>query len=404
MRCAARLSVQARTIAGVAPVLHFPSATPAADQKSVNTKKALEVLRAQLGEKPAAYTRKYSATYEQIKGEIDSVLANCGSEEAPLEDGKEVTQMQVIERVLRHGLVQYAKNEGTASYADIEKWLVYTAQDQMEFNKLKRDAELQEKLKAFRGSSQTTIPKFDWATEYSNAIDRETVAEKRKRYDQIAGTTFERDEDAIDAELKSYKEPVQAEALDRLVDQLKMFKPFLAKQVVQAKLIERNAEGQLSYSRFADFNPDARDLAELEVWTDLVIPSETNPLPLDETTKRYADVRMKTKEEVVSTMEGVQQAASSGSAGASSGAVGADDARRAKLLADIQRLQTRASSDSDDTESGDKAMTEEEKEAAAEAARVERQKEMERYHVSDSVVQSKGLLGLNFVGKEAASA
>eukprot|EP00754_Rhynchopus_humris_P027604 Rhum_TRINITY_DN15097_c2_g1::Rhum_TRINITY_DN15097_c2_g1_i1::g.133195::m.133195 len=398
---AARFGIQLRAISGVAPVLHFPASAPEGNSKADNTTKALEMIRAQLGEKPAAYTRKYDVSFEEIKAEIDSVLASCGSDEAPLEEGAEVTQMQVIERVLRHGLCSYQKNEGTCSVEDMEKWLVYTAQDQMELNKLKRDAELQAKYANFGSDAAASVPQFNWAAEYSAAVDREVVAEKRLRYERVAATSFARDEEAIEAELQEYKGPVQAQALDTLVEQLNLFKPFLAKQVVQAKLIETNAEGQLTYSRFSDFNPDARDLADLHASATIHTPgSAEDYLPLDEADKRYADVRMKTKEEVISAMEAAQSAASSSSSGGG-GAMGADDARRAKLIADLARLQARGG---DVAESKEVAgMSEEEKEAAAEAARVAHQKEMEKYKVGDSVVASKGLLGLNFL-KEAASA
>ena len=123
----------------------------------------------------------HSHTHTRTQAEIDAVLASCGSDEAPLEEGAEVTQMQVIERVLRHGLCSYQKNEGTCSVADMEKWLVYTAQDQMELNKLKRDTELQAKYANFGTDSAATVPQFNWAAEYSAAVDREVVAEKRLR-------------------------------------------------------------------------------------------------------------------------------------------------------------------------------------------------------------------------------
>ena len=195
---------------------------------------------------------------------------------------------------------------------------------------------------------------------------------------------------------------MQAQAVDRLVEQLNLFKPFLAKQVVQAKLIETNAEGQLTYSRFSDFNPDSRDLAELHACATIHTPgSAEDYLPLDEAEKRYADVRMKTKEEVISSMEASQSASASSSSGGGGGALGADEARRAKLIADLARLQARGG---DVQESKEVAgMSEEEKEAAAEAARVAHQKEMEKYKVGETVVASKGLLGLNFLN-EAASA
>lgn len=391
---------QVRSIAGVAPMLHFPSATPNPEQKRINTANALEMLRAQLGEKPEAYTRKYDTPFAQVKEEIVSVLASTGSKGAPLEDGKELTQLQVIERVLRHGLVSYEKNEGTASNEDIEQWLVYTAADQMEFNKMKRDAELNERYTAFKAASPANVqPECNWADEYARTLDREIVSEKRLRYDQIAATDFSKDEGAISAELVQYKQPVQDKALDTLIDQVNIFKPFLAKQVIQAKLIERNMDGQLSYSKFADWNPDARDNTDLACETYMMKPGTVDEgLNFEEANKRYADVRMKTKEEVLEKMDVTQQSAMASTA-SSGGAMGADDARRAQLLAEIVKLQSRASTTSDDTkaEEGEAELSKEEKEAAIEAARLAQEKEAEKYRVGDEVVKSKGLLGLDFL-------
>eukprot|EP01064_Diplonema_japonicum_P029334 TRINITY_DN4715_c3_g1_i1.p1 TRINITY_DN4715_c3_g1~~TRINITY_DN4715_c3_g1_i1.p1 ORF type:complete len:404 (+),score=150.37 TRINITY_DN4715_c3_g1_i1:57-1268(+) len=396
MRRVSRMSRQVRGLSGVAPVLHFPSTASNADQKAENTVKALAMIHAQLGDKPASYTRKFDTTFEQIKSEVDTILAACGNEGMALADGEELTQMQVIERVLRHGLCTYQKNEDACSWEDMEKWLVYTAADQMEFNKLKREKELTEKYNAFKASSPSnTLPEFDWAKEYATAIDREVVAEKRLRYDEIANTTFDRDEAAIAAELKAFKEPVQAELLDSLVEQVNLFRPFLAKQVIQSKLIERNIDGQLTFSRFADWNPDARDAAELNYETHVELTCEER-LSLAETLKRYADIKMKTKEEVLETMDAAQQAAMSKSGG--SATMGADDSRRAQMLAEIIRLQSRASGTEDDSK--DTQESQEEKEAKAEAARLAQEAEMAKYHVSEEVVEKQGLLGLNFISQE----
>ncbi|KAJ9456942.1 hypothetical protein DIPPA_22291 [Diplonema papillatum] len=306
------LSRQVRAITGVAPVLHFPAAAKNKDQVSLNTAKALEMIKAQLGAKPEPYTRKFDTPFAQIKSEVETILKSCGSKEEPLQDGKELTQMQVIERVLRHGICSYEKDEGACSFEDMQKWLVYTPSDLMEFNKLKREKEVAEKYEQFKASNtEPVLPKFDWAAEYEAVLDREIVSEKRHRYDQVAATSFERDEAAIEAELKAYKKPVMDESLDRLIEQVQLFKPFLAKKVIQAKLIERNMDGQLTFSRFADWNPDARDISELHTEAQLARPgSIEEPLTsFDETSKRYAEVRMKTKEEVLETMQGMQEKA-----------------------------------------------------------------------------------------------
>jgi len=398
---------QVRGIAGVAPTLHFPVTTTNVDQVKTNTTNALEMIRAQLGEKPADYTRKYETTFEEIKAEIESVLSSTGSTGAALEDGKELTQLQVIERVLRHGLVAFEKNEGTATYEDIERWMVYTAQDSMEFSRMKRDAELDIRYKAFKaGSKGNAQPVANWSAEYTQAIDREIVTEKRKRYEQIAVTDFSKDESAIAAELVGYKQPVQDKALDTLIEQVNIFKPFLAKQVIQAKLVERNMDGQLSYSKFADWNPDARDNADLYVETYMMLPGKVDEfLNIEEANKRYADVRMKTKEEVLERMDGVQaNAASSSSGGGAS--MGAADARRAKLLAEIVSIQSRTqnSNTTEKVADGETELTKEEKEAQIEAANLAIEQEAAKYRVGEDVVKAKGLVGLTFLSAEAASA
>ena len=224
----------------------------------------------------------------------------------------------------------------------------------------------------------------------------------------MAATNFDRDEAAIEAELELYKRPQQEATLDRLVEQIILFKPFLAKEVVNAKLIERNADGQLSFSRFADYNPDARDVAEVEAATIHMAPGDAEDfVSAGETDKRYSNVRMKTKEEIVATMEGVQQANSSSVGAATGGGNSADEARRAKMLAEIVRLQSRSSGDASTVDASGETITAEEREAEAERERIAFEKEMEKYKVSDSVVDQKGLLGLTFMGKmeeKAASA
>eukprot|EP01060_Flectonema_neradi_P024594 TRINITY_DN3351_c0_g2_i1.p1 TRINITY_DN3351_c0_g2~~TRINITY_DN3351_c0_g2_i1.p1 ORF type:complete len:408 (+),score=116.43 TRINITY_DN3351_c0_g2_i1:56-1279(+) len=390
---------QLRTISGVAPVIYFPSTKACPDQVATNTKKVIDTIRAQLGEKPAPYTRKYATDFKHIKGEVDAILGSCGSDEAPLQDGKEITQMQVIERVLRHGICSYEMNEGNCSPADMEKWLLYTATDSQEFSKLQREAEEKKSYDAFKASNpETTLPEFDWAAEYANAVDREVVAEKRLRYEKVAATTFARDEAAIKAELEAYKRPAQDKLLDNLIDQINTFKPFLAKQVIQAKLIERNIDGQLTFSRFADWNPDARDAAEVLAETRLAIPDDVEPLPVDETVKRYADVRMKTKEEIIEKMDSVQQAEMAASGGGGSSMSGGD-ARRAALMQEIMRLQAGASSKDDS--SSEKKETKEEKAAREEAARLAHEKEMARFNVPESVVLQQGVLGLEFMETKA---
>ena len=220
-----------------------------------------------------------------------------------------------------------------------------------------------------------------------------TKQNKKNRYEKIAATTFARDEAAVKAELEAYKRPAQDKLLDTMIEQINTFKPFLAKQVIQAKLVERNIDGQLTFSRFADWNPDARDTAELLSDTQLTIPDDVEPLPLDETSKRYADVRMKTKEEIINKMDSVQ--AQMSTSGGGSGAMSGGDARRAALMQEIMRLQAGAST-TEDT-SSEKKETKEEKAAREEASRAAHEKEMARFNVSESVILEQGVLGLEFM-------
>eukprot|EP01062_Namystynia_karyoxenos_P053955 TRINITY_DN4403_c0_g1_i3.p2 TRINITY_DN4403_c0_g1~~TRINITY_DN4403_c0_g1_i3.p2 ORF type:complete len:410 (+),score=213.45 TRINITY_DN4403_c0_g1_i3:106-1335(+) len=403
---AAAARAGARGICGQAPVLHFPKAAAESKDAQVarNTAVALELLRAQLGEKPEPYTRKYTVTIAELQKEIEDVLKSCGQESGELQDGKELTSMQVIERVLRHGVLTYLKNEGQYDWAAMEKWLVYTATDGQEFNKLKRSVEDAAKYKQFQGEhgGQPCLPELDWAAEYAAATDREAVAEKRRRYDAVAASTFERNEATISATLAEHRKPTQDKLLDTLVDQVSMFKPFLAKQVIQTKLIERNADGQLSFSRFVDWNPDARDIAELETETAQQRIATLEPLGFDETYKRYAEVRMRTKEEVLERMDRRQQELAASST--SSAAGGAEDSKRAALMAEILKLQTRGAKEADAPEEGAEEVDPEAQEAAQAAAVAAKEKEMERYRVSPEAVKAKGLIGLQFLDKAEASA
>eukprot|EP01062_Namystynia_karyoxenos_P053954 TRINITY_DN4403_c0_g1_i2.p1 TRINITY_DN4403_c0_g1~~TRINITY_DN4403_c0_g1_i2.p1 ORF type:complete len:443 (+),score=191.66 TRINITY_DN4403_c0_g1_i2:100-1329(+) len=395
-----------RGLCGQAPVLHFPKAATESREAQVarNTAVALELLRAQLGERPQPYTRKHSASIQEIQKEIEDVLKSCGTESGPLQDGRELTSMQVIERVLRHGVLTYLKNEGQYDWDGLEKWLVYTATDGQEFNKLKRQVEDTQKYEQYKGEhgGRACVPDFDWAAEYAGATDREVVSEKRKRYDAVAATTFDRNVKAISDEMSAHRKPAQDKLLDTLVDQVTMFKPFLAKQVIQTKLIERNADGQLSFSRFVDWNPDARDIAELETETAQQRIATLEPLGFDETYKRYAEVRMRSKEEVLERMDRRQQELAASSASAAGG--GAEDSKRAALMAEIIKLQTRGAKEADAPEEGAEEEDPEAKEAAQAAAVAAKEKEMERYRVSPEAVKAKGLIGLQFLDAAQASA
>lgn len=391
-----------RCISGVAPVLHFPKT--AAGCKEKNTAAALEFIRAGMGEKPAPYTRKYTHGIAEIQKEVEDTLKSTGVEAPELQPGAELKTSDVVERVLRHGVLSYLKAEGTYDWDALEKWLVYTPTDAQEFSRLKRAVEDKQKYADYKKDNKgTLLPVFDWATEYAEAIDREVVSEKRGRYDKIASQTFERDEAAIDAELAAYRKPKQDKLLDTLVDQLTLFKPFLAKQVIQAKLIERNAEHQLSFSRFADWNPDARDIAEAEHEAQPSGVATGEGYGVEETYKRYAEVRMRTTEEVLDRMDKVQAERAADSSGGS-GSGSAVEVKRAALMAEIIKLQTRGARDEEETkgdEEGDEDV--EAKEAAAAAAKAAKEKEMERFQVADAKIKEKGLIGLSFLPADASA-
>lgn len=391
-----------RCISGVAPVLHFPKT--AAGCKEKNTAAALEFIRAGMGEKPAPYTRKYTHGIAEIQKEVEDTLKSTGVEAPELQPGAELKTSDVVERVLRHGVLSYLKAEGTYDWDALEKWLVYTPTDAQEFSRLKREVEDKQKYADYKKDNKgTLLPVFDWATEYAEAIDREVVSEKRGRYDKIASQTFERDEAAIDAELAAYRKPKQDKLLDTLVDQLTLFKPFLAKQVIQAKLIERNAEHQLSFSRFADWNPDARDIAEAEHEAQPSGVATGEGYGVEETYKRYAEVRMRTTEEVLDRMDKVQAERAADSSGGS-GSGSAVEVKRAALMAEIIKLQTRGARDEEETkgdEEGDEDV--EAKEAAAAAAKAAKEKEMERFQVADAKIKEKGLIGLSFLPADASA-
>jgi len=390
-----------RTITGVAPVLHFPKQEKIGGSAE-NTAVALEILRLRLGEKPAPHSRKYSQGIDEIQELIESTLASCGKS-GELKDGQAVAPMQVIERVLRHGVWSYRKNEGSTNYGEMGKWLVYTAKDSSSFSKMQREAEADAKYALYKKENPgACLPSFDWAAEYGAATDREIASEKRKRYDRVAATDYSRDENAIAAEKAAYKQPEQDKLLDKLIEQTMQFKPFLAKQVIQAKLIERHQDQQLTYARFVDWNPDARDIADLEV--DCQVKTTAKPLDLDqyyweETHKRYADTRMRTKEEVLERMDRAQAEDSSGG-----GAAGSGDAARAALIAEIVKLQTRGVSAEEETPEG---ATEEDQEAKAakKAAKEEALRAEEaKFQVSSDAVGAKGLLGLEFLNQKEATA
>jgi len=337
----------ARALSGVAPVLHFPalSATQPKDQQvKKNTKVALELVKRFKGEIPAAYTRKSTATSDSIEKEIEALLGGAAKLRKAVTDDQPMDKLTLMERCLRHGLWSYLKDEGKLDFNQIQKWIVYTPSDETSFAKLKRAEELKvtlanfRKVRAEKGLPDAPLPNTNWAQEYKQAVDREVVAEKRFRYDQLAVNTTDRDEAQIEALLAQYRKPVQEKRLDDLVELLEKFKPVLAREAIMQRLTIKHLEGQLGVWRYLDWNPEVRDRAELEC--------DLNGLqwwsPLEE--RRLLKVRLRSKTEVAEVMEKSQnakaaeiEAANPSVKQVSSG----DNATRDKLLKEVLALQAR---------------------------------------------------------------
>ena len=248
-------------------------------------------------------------------------------------------KLSVMERCLRHGVWSYLKDEGKTDFAAMEQWLVYTSQDESRLQLLKREGELKAKYATFNarraesGEPAACLPLFNWANEYANTNDRELVAEKRFRYEAVAANTTARNEAEVDALLQQYRAPKQDQRLDALIDMLERFKPVLAREAIMQRLTIKHLEGQLGVWRYMDWNPEVRDRAELEAdnycqqwWSEFE-------------EKRMMAVRMRSKNEVKEVMEKTQ--ASLVTASTSAAPAKGGDSARAKLLAEVIRLQQR---------------------------------------------------------------
>jgi hypothetical protein len=259
-------------------------------------------------------------------------------------DDQPMDKLTLMERCLRHALWMYLKEDGKYDFAAMEKWLVYTQLDESKINQLKREVETKEKYAAYKlkrteqGGPAVNLPLFNWAAEYSAAVDREVLVEKRLRYDNLAINTTERDEKAIDAVLEQYRRPAQDKRLDELVDMLEKFKPVLAREAIMQRLTVKHLEGQLGVWRYMDWNPEVRDRAELEAdnycqqwWAEFE-------------EKRLAAVRLRSANEVKELAEKSQaaQIAAQGSKTTAKAVKGSgDSAAREKLLREVLALQAR---------------------------------------------------------------
>ena len=234
----------------------------------------------------------------------------------------------------------YLKDEGKYDFDEMSKWLVYTDADEQRLSLLKRQVEMKEKYAAFKAKKANpgapALPTFNWAEEYSKTADRELVAEKRVRYDQLAANTAERDEAAIEALLASYRKPAQDERLDKIVDMLERFKPILAREAIIQRLTIKHLEGQLGVWRYMDWMPEVRDRAELEA------DNYCHQWWLECEEKRLLKIRLRSKNEVKEVMERKQaELLSAQQSSAPAAAGGKDDSARQKLLQEVLALQAK---------------------------------------------------------------
>eukprot|EP00796_Vickermania_ingenoplastis_P007868 gene7868-5495_t len=335
-----------RFVSGVAPVLYFPiaPAQPVSEEEQIkrNTDIAIEMIRRFKGPTPAPYTRKSSATIEDLEKEIQSLLGAAEKLRKTTSDDQPMDKLGLMERCLRHSMYSYYKDQGSLDFEGMAKWLVYTPEDELQMTQLKRRVESKAKLAAFRekrkeqGLPSPLLPSCNWKNEYQAVLDRELVNEKRLRYDTIAQKSVERDEAKVDAVLEEYRKPLQDKRLDDLVELLERFKPVLAREAILQRLTIKHLEGQLGIWRYMDWCPEVRDRAELEVdvngwqwWS----PSEE---------RRLLPVRLRTVNEVREIMAKSQAEKASQrteSAAASSGS--SSDSERDRLLKEVLALQAR---------------------------------------------------------------
>lgn len=344
----------ARTLVGVAPVIFFPSTPKLSKEAQVakNTKLAVQITKKFKGPVPEPYVRKHTATIEQIEREVEALVGGAEKMRKPLTDDQPMDKMALMERCLRHGIWSYKKDNGQHNFEQYKKWLVYTPNDEHRVNQLRREVELKEKhaaLKARRAADNgaaISTPVVDWAKEYAAAVDREVVAEKRYRYDQLASNTRDRDEAQLAALAAQYVKPTQEKRLDDLVELLERFKPVLAREAILQRLAVKHLEGQLGVWRYLDWCPEVRDRAELEV------DNQGLQWWMTYEEKRLAAVRLRSKVEVAEIMDKAQtaEAAKALAAGGSSSAAkeGSSNETRDKLLREVLALQARINARDDE--------------------------------------------------------
>lgn len=312
------------------------------EQIKKNTKIAIEMIRRYKGEAPASYTRKHTATIEELEKEIEALLGGAQKMRKATTDDQPMDKLALMERCLRHALWSYHKDEGKYDFDEIARWVVYTPEDEVKLAQMKRQVEAKSKLAAYRakraeqGLPEAPVPRINWGEEYNNVTDRELVNEKRIRYDTIAANTMERDEAQIEAVLQQYRKPVQDKRLDDLVDLLERFKPVLAREAIMQRLTIKHLEGQLGVWRYMDWCPEVRDRAELEVdvsgfqwWS-----------PLEE--RRLLPVRLRSVNEVREIMAQTQSSkAAEASPHSQQASQSAGDGDRERLLKEVLALQAR---------------------------------------------------------------
>lgn len=337
----------ARFASGVAPVLYFPPVNVNAskeEQVKKNTKIALEMIKRFKGPLPPAYTRKTTATVEQLEREIEALLGSASKLARATNDDQPLDKLSLIERCLRHAIWSYHKDEGNTNYAEMAKWIVYTPEDEVKMSQLKRQADVKQKLAAFRekkaaeGLPEAPVPVFNLAEEYKSVVDRELIDEKRFRYDTLALNTSERDEAQVESLLQQYRRPAQEKRLDDLVELLERFKPVLAREAIMQRLTIKHLEGQLGIWRYMDWCPEIRDRAELEV----DISGFQWWAPTEE--RRLLPIRLRSVNEVREIMASTQaQKAAEASAHSpkESGSSGSGEGARDRLLKEVLALQAR---------------------------------------------------------------
>ncbi|CAJ1017639.1 hypothetical protein, conserved [Leishmania lindenbergi] len=326
--------------------MYFPPAPFASASKEEQVKKntniAIEMVRRYKGETPECYTRKHTATIEQLEKEIEALLGGTQKMRKAATDDQPMDKLGLMERCLRHALWSYHKDEGKYDFDEIARWVVYTPEDEMKLAQMKRQVEAKSKLAAYRakrakeGLPEASAPLINWEEEYKSVTDRELVNEKRLRYDTIAANTMERDEAQIEAVLQQYRKPVQDKRLDELVDLLERFKPVLAREAIMQRLTIKHLEGQLGVWRYMDWCPEVRDRAELEVdvsgfqwWS-----------PLEE--RRLLPVRLRSVNEVREIMAQTQSSkAAEASVHNPQASQSAGDGDRERLLKEVLALQAR---------------------------------------------------------------